>query len=440
MNKKEMLGSEKISILFIKYLTPSVIGLIVIALYGIIDGMFVGIGVGRDGLAAINIGYPIINLANALALMFGVGGATLISIYTKTKKFKNACFSYLIYLNIFFYILIILTVFIFRDSLIKFMGANSYLSSYVKAYLYPTAGGIIFIMLSTSLSIIVRNNGSPVYSFISMTTGAVTNIFLDWLLVIKYNYGLSGAAFATITGQFFTFLLLVIYFHKRKNEFQIINKYFNSKILFKIFSIGFSSFIIEFAIAFIIVIFNRVFMKYGGEIAVAAYSVIGYIFYMFRMIYAGIAQGIQPIVSYNYGIGNTKRMLKTYFLAHKISFVISILNLIIINVFSNEIVSFFSRDQELIELAVEGNKIYSMAVLFVGINLINTMYLQSKNSPKYAITISMSRSVIFIIIYIVILPPILGMKGIWLAFPLADMTTTLFTWLFRKKIKFWKWI
>ncbi len=90
MNKKEMLGSEKISILFIKYLTPSVIGLIVIALYGIIDGMFVGIGVGRDGLAAINIGYPIINLANALALMFGVGGATLISIYTKTKKFNNA--------------------------------------------------------------------------------------------------------------------------------------------------------------------------------------------------------------------------------------------------------------------------------------------------------------------------------------------------------------
>lgn len=438
MNKKEMLGSEKISILFIKYLTPSVIGLIVIALYGIIDGMFVGIGVGRDGLAAINIGYPIINLANALALMFGVGGATLISIYTKTKKFKNACFSYLIYLNIFFYILIILTVFIFRDSLIKFMGANSYLSSYVKAYLYPTAGGIIFIMLSTSLSIIVRNNGSPVYSFISMTTGAVTNIFLDWLLVIKYNYGLSGAAFATIIGQFFTFLLLVIYFHKRKNEFQIINKYFNSKILFKIFSIGFSSFIIEFAIAFIIVIFNRVFMKYGGEIAVAAYSVVGYIFYMFRMIYAGIAQGIQPIVSYNFGIGNTKRMLKTYFLAHKISFVVSILNLIIINAFSNKIVSFFSRDQELIELAVEGNKIYSMAVLFVGINLINTMYLQSKNSPKYAITISMSRSVIFIIIYIVILPPILGMKGIWLAFPLADMTTTLFTWLFRKKIKFWK--
>lgn len=436
MNKKEMLGSEKISILFIKYLTPSVIGLIVIALYGIIDGMFVGIGVGRDGLAAINIGYPIINLANALALMFGVGGATLISIYTKTKKFKNACFSYLIYLNIFFYILIILTVFIFRDSLIKFMGANLYLSSYVKAYLYPTAGGIIFIMLSTSLSIIVRNNGSPVYSFISMTTGAVTNIFLDWLLVIKYNYGLSGAAFATIIGQFFTFLLLVIYFHKRKNEFQIINKYFNSKILFKIFSIGFSSFIIEFAIAFIIVIFNRVFMKYGGEIAVAAYSVVGYIFYMFRMIYAGIAQGIQPIVSYNFGIGNTKRTLKTYFLAHKISFVVSILNLIIINAFSNKIVSFFSRDQELIELAVEGNKIYSMAVLFVGINLINTMYLQSKNSPKYAITISMSRSVIFIIIYIVILPPILGMKGIWLAFPLADMTTTLFTWLFRKKIKF----
>lgn len=157
---------------------------------------------------------------------------------------------------------------------------------------------------------------------------------------------------------------------------------------------------------------------------------------MFRMIYAGIAQGIQPIVSYNFGIGNTKRMLKTYFLAHKISFVVSILNLIIINAFSNKIVSFFSRDQELIELAVEGNKIYSMAVLFVGINLINTMYLQSKNSPKYAITISMSRSVIFIIIYIVILPPILGMKGIWLAFPLADMTTTLFTWLFRKKIKF----
>lgn len=438
MNEKMLLGNEKIGILLIKYLTPSVVGLIVIALYGIIDGMFIGIGVGRDGLAAINIGYPIINLANALALMLGVGGATLISIYTKTKKFKNACFSYLIYLNIFFYISIIFIVFTFRDSLIKFMGATPYLTSYVKSYLYPTAGGVIFIMLSTSLSIIVRNNGSPAYAFFSMIIGAIINIFLDWLLVIKFNYGLSGAAFATITGQFFTFILLTIYFYKRKNEFQLINKYFNSIILFKIFSIGFSSFIIEFAIAFIIVIFNRVFMKYGGEIAVAAYSVVGYIFYMFRMIYAGIAQGIQPIISYNFGIGNTKRMIKTYFLAHKISFVISILNLFVINIFSEKIVSLFSRDQELIKLAIEGNKIYSIAVLFVGINLINTMYLQSKNSPKYAIAISMSRSVIFIIIYIIILPPIFKIKGIWLAFPLADITTTLFTYIFRKKINFYQ--
>ena len=293
MDEKIRLKQEPIGRLFFRYLSPSIISLVVIALYGIIDGIFVGIGVGKDGLAAINIAYPIINLANALALMFGVGGATLISIYTKTKKFKNTCFSYIIYLNLSFYIILLFLVFIFRESLMYLVGSNSYLISYVKSYLYPTTGGIIFIMLSTSFSIIVRNNGSPLYSFIVMTIGAGINILLDWLFVIKFKFGMSGAAFATIIGQLFSFLLLVLYFYRRKKEFKI-EYIFNPLILFKIFSIGFSSFIIEFAIAFVIVLFNIILMKYGGEISVAAYSVVGYVFYMFRMIYAGIAQGIQP--------------------------------------------------------------------------------------------------------------------------------------------------
>lgn len=436
MEEKLRLEKEDMKILFFRYLSPSVISLIVIALYGIIDGIFIGIGVGRDGLAAINIGYPIINLANALALMFGIGGATLISIHTKTSKFRNLCFSYINFLNISFYLLIIIIVLIFNEKLIYFMGSSKYLLSYVKSYIYPTTVGLIFIMLATSFSILVRNNGSPLYSFIAMTTGAIVNIFLDWLFVIKYQHGLTGAAIATVIGQFCTFLILVIYFFNRRNYFKIVFEKLNLKILFNIFSIGFSSFIIEFAIAFIIVLFNIVFMRYGGELSIAAYSIVGYVFYIFRMIYSGIAQGIQPIVSYNFGLGREDRVKETYRLAQKLSFFISIINLLVINIFAEKIVAFFGNDPELIKLAARGVKIYSIAILFVGINLINIMYLQSKNSPRYAIIISMARSLVFIMLYILILPPIFKIDGIWWSFPLADITTTFFTYLFRKKIKF----
>lgn len=436
-NKKISLIRDPLPTLFVKYLTPSIISLIVMALYGIVDGIFIGRGVGKDGLAAINFGYPIINFMNALSLMFGVGGGTLISIYNKRKKFRDICFTYVIILNIIFYLIVLLSVFLLNEKLIYFMGSSENLLGMVKEYLYPTTIGIIFLMLSTSLVIVVRNNASPVYAFFSMISGAITNIFLDWLFIFKFNYGIKGAAVATVIGQIISFALLVFYFYKRKKEISILFEY-KFIIFFKIISIGFSSFIVEFAVAFITILFNVILMKYGGEVAVAAYCVIGYIFYIFRMLYSGIAQGIQPIISFNYGMQNKNRVLDSFKLVHKICFFLSIFNIIILNIFSEKIVRLFNSDYELVNLTISGLRIYSLAIFFIGTNLINIGYLQSKNSPKSATLLSFSRSIIFIIIYIIILPPIFNINGIWATFPLADATTILLTWIFRKKINFKK--
>lgn len=435
-NKKVKLAKAPIYKLYLDYLVPSIVSLLVMALYGIIDGIFIGRGIGKDALAALNIGYPIINFANALSLMFGVGGSTLISIYTKSKKFKNICFTYIILLNLISYFIILSIVFILNSRLMYFMGTSDSLLFLVKSYLYPTALGIIFIMLATSLTSVVRNNGSPVYAFVSMVIGAVVNIFLDWLFIFKFDFGMSGAAIATVIGQFSSFLLLFIYFYRRRNEITILLKKINFLLLSRIVSLGFSSFIVEFAVALITVLFNVVLINYGGEIAVSAFSIIGYIFYIFRMLYSGIAQGIQPIISYNFGLGNKDRLLEGFRLAYKISLLLSFTNIILINIFAKDLILLFNKDPDLLKITEIGLRLYSLTILFIGSNLINISYLQSKNLAKESIIISLLRSVLFILMYIVILPKFFGLYGIWLTFPLADGTTLLLTWIFRKRIPF----
>lgn len=432
MTKGISLGKESVGKLFFHFSVPAVTGMLVTAFYAIVDGIFIGRGVGADGLAAINIGYPIINLGAALSLMFGIGGATLISLYPKNKKIQNRCFSYIITLNLLSYFIILFLVLILNEKLLYLMGSNEQLLPMVKSYTYTCTIGLGFLMLANSLNAVVRNDKAPTYAFIAMVIGAIVNIILDWILIMVFKWGMFGAAFATILGQFMSMLFLIKYFFRFGCHFKYKFIRMKFKVITKLLMIGFPSFIMEFAVALITILFNLSFMKYSGELGVSSFCIVGYCFYIFRMLFNGLGQGIQPIVSYNYGAKLKNRVEEIYKLGHRVGLVLSSVILIWVVFFSKNLIRLFNEDPILVNKASEGMILYTSAIIFVAANFINISFLQSKGKADMANLLSILRSTIYVAMALFILPIFLGEKGIWLALPASDFMTFITT-LFLKK-------
>lgn len=436
MNKNLKSFKKEIRISMAKYIFPSVMSLLLTAFYVIVDGIFIGIGAGEEGLAAINIGYPLVNISNGFSLMFGIGGSTLISIYSRNKKIKNIFFTSIIFLCISFYLLLLSAVFLSGDKLIYMIGSSESLLPQVKMYLYPLTIGSIFLMLTTAMIPILRNINAPRYAFFSMSVGAITNIILDWIFILKFNMGIRGASIATVIGQIFSFSSIAIFFIIFNTGLHFNLKKMKLKIFLKIISVGFSSCLLETAIALILIIFNIKFMYYGGQVAVSAFCIVAYIYFIARMLFTGVAQGIQPLLSYNYGIKNYEKIYIFFKETYKLNIFLSFAFFLLLNIFAKQIISIFGATGELLNLTIHGFRIYSLAVFFSCFNLLNISYLQSIDRARSSIFISLINSFIFLIIFSNLLPIFLGMDGIWFSFPLSDFMSLLTTYLLRKKLSF----
>lgn len=433
MSKSHDLGKEKISKLFFSFAIPSTLSMLVVSLYNIADGIFITRGVGSDGVAAVNIGYPIINFTVALSLMFGIGGATLIAFRKNDVEYQNKCFSHIILLNIIVYIIVATGIFVFTDPLMKTLGANDQLMPMIKGYMYPCTISTFFLMLSMSLNAVVRNDNAPKRAMVSMFIGAALNIVLDYIFIFEFHLGIVGGAVATAISQIISALYLCKHFIGSTFRFKMNWKILDFRLLKRLLSIGFPSFILEFAVAVITILLNIAFMETAGVFGAAAYGIISYSFMFFRMLFTGLSQGIQPIVSYNYGLKKFKRVRKTFLFAHKICFATSIVSLLLVFIFSKNIVSVFTHEPDLIVESAKGFILYSIAISFLGFNFVNIAYLQAVERPFISNVICMSRSFLFVFIAIMILPKFLGINGIWLSLPFADFITAVLTYPFLKK-------
>lgn len=433
MSKNLNLGKEKISKLFFSFAIPSTLSMLVISLYNIADAIFITRGVGSDGVAAVNIGYPIINFTVALSLMFGIGGATLIAFKKNDIEYQNKCFSHIILLNIIVYVIVATGIFVFTEPLMKTLGANDELMPLIKGYMYPCTVSTFFLMLSMSLNAVVRNDNAPKRAMVSMFIGAALNIVLDYIFIFKFHFGIVGGAVATAISQIISALYLCKHFIGSTFRFKMSWKILDFRLIKRLLFIGFPSFVLEFAVAVITVLLNIAFMKTAGVFGAAAYGIIGYSFMFFRMLFTGLSQGIQPIVSYNYGVKKFKRVRKTFIFAHKVCFITSLVSLALVFVFSKSVVGIFTDDTPLIKEAAKGFILYSIAITFLGFNFVNIAYLQAVESPFISNVICMSRSFVFVFIALMILPKILGINGIWLALPFADFITAILTYPFLKK-------
>ena len=434
MRKKLDLEKGNLSELFISFAMPATISLIMTFLYSVADGIFITRGVGSNGIAAVNIGYPIINFTVALSLMFGIGGATLITFKKGNIRLQNRYFTHIIFLNVVVYIIVAAIIFLFTNPVMMALGASEELLPMIKGYMYPCTVSTSFLMIATSLNAVVRSDNAPKRAMQSTLIGAGMNIVLDYLFIFKFHLGIEGGAYATAISQIAAAIYLCRHFVGSTFKLDLSWRKLNFKIMRRIINIGFPSFILEFAVAVITVLLNIAFMKEAGVFAASAYGIISYSFMLFRMLFTGLSQGIQPIVSYNYGKRNYERTKQILAYTHKVTFVISLISLVLIIFFGKYMVNIFTSDKELLKESVKGFILYSAALSFLGFNFVNIAYLQAVDKPRISNVICMSRSFVFVFIGLLILPKFWGINGIWLSLPFADFVTAILTLPFYKKI------
>ncbi|WP_347292305.1 MATE family efflux transporter [uncultured Brachyspira sp.] len=418
--------------LFIKYVSLNVLGMIGLSCYILADTFFVARGIGSDGLTALNIAIPIFNFVNGIGLMLGMGSATKYAILKAQNKNNEAN---IIFTNSLIYILIISVFFItlsifFTSHIAYILGARGNIHSMTNIYIKMILLFSPMFMLNNVLLGFVRNDNHPRLAMIAMLMGSLFNIVFDYIFIFPFNMGIFGAVLATVFSPIVSILILSALFIKKKNTFFIIKPNISFRKFFEISSLGVSFLITEVSSGFVILSFNIIILNIAGDVGVAAYGITANIALVIIAIFTGMGQGVQPIISINYN--NQDNINKIYKYAVILSTSISIFVYIITYLFANEITSIFNRDniEELQRISVNGLRIYFTAFIFVGYNIITCVYFSSRDKAKQAFIISILRGFIFIMPSIFILSNVLNMTGVWLSFPVAEILTSIFSFLF----------
>lgn len=424
----------KVGKLFTKQLFPTLLGMVSSALFVVVDGIFVGRGIGSDALAAVNITTPIMMISAGIGLMFGMGGGILASINRSRGKPKvaniNVTQSMVMLAVVSVLMALALTLFPYQTAAL--LGSNEYLLDSVVEYLFWYSITIPFTVLIVALPFFVRQT-NPNFAMWALLASTVVNIVLDYLFIFVFEWGLFGAAIATDIGETTGSVLLLGYLFRKSVSLRFARLKISIKSIrltlrntWYMIKLGISTCISEITIAIMAITGNYVFMHYLGADGVAAYSIICYLFPIIFMVFNGIVQSAQPIISFNYGCGQIGRSDKAFRLS-LISAVIFAAFISALFMFNAEnIVSLFVPDHNSPAwgYAVSGLPLFAVDYLFFGINVVFIGYLTSVERIRLAIGLTLLRGMLPILFFFA-LPLWLDTSGIWLAVAAGDITTTL---------------
>lgn len=434
MEKVDLLERD-IKKMFFKYLIPSVGGMLGVSFYVLGDTMIVGRGIGSVGLAALNISIPMINVFNGLGLLFGIGASTVISISRGRGDDRqvNNIFTISIMLSIIFGIILTLIRVFFLDELCVLLGASTETFAMSRDYLGVIMSFSVLFLLNYTLTVLVRNDGDPNLAMWGMLTGSIINVVLDYVFIFIFNWGMWGAALATSISPMIGLIVLSIHFIKKKNHMKFSKIKLKFVLIKRIVSNGFASFIVELSAGIVIFIFNKVIINLTGDIGVSAYSIIANLSLIATAIFTGVGQAIQPIVSVNFGAEKMNRVYEAGRLAVFTSLTLGVVFYTLGILFPESLVKIFSKgDRELLEITIVGIRIYFISFIFMGINIVMTTYLQSKEYSKISMYISLLRGVVFTVTLLLVLSRIFGIVGVWMTLPLAELLTLLVSVIFFK--------
>jgi putative MATE family efflux protein len=410
---------------FFKYAVPSALAMFISSLYTVVDGIFVGQGVGDLALAAVNIVLPFTVMLFGLASMFAIGGGALVS---KNIGAKNIDRAVSIFRQVFKFLLIasgIISIIciIFTEQIVTMLGATSNLKGLAVEYLRFYAIFCIPNLIGIVLSSFVRNDGKPKLAMISTIAGAITNIILDYVFIFKFGLGIKGAAIATGLGQIVTVSVLLPHFIMKKGYLTFGNVRINKSDLKEFCLIGFPSFFAQGSYSIMVLIHNIILVKFIGEMGISAYSIINYITTNIYMVLYGLTLGVQPLISYNFGKKDGEKMLGFFKITCISSTLISGLSVVICFVFGPTLIGIFTADPVIANLAYIALRIASISYFVVGINLNTLVYFQALETPKYSNLSCLLRSVIYLPISLILLYKVFGVNGIWAGTILSESLT-----------------
>lgn len=427
---KNPLGEEKIGKLLRSYAVPSIISMLVGALYNIVDQFFIGRSVGMLGNAATNVAFPLSTLCTAAALLFGVGGAATFSLKLGAKKEKEAAEAVgnAVTLLCAVGVLISVVVLIFLRPLMRAFGATDDVLSLALTYTGITAYGFPFLIFTTGGTALVRADGSPRYSMVCTLTGAVLNTVLDPILIFKFQMGMAGAAAATVVGQVVSAIMVAAYLFRFKSV-RLLKGHFalHLQTALKIASLGTSHCFNQLAMMVVQIVLNNTMThygaqsQYGSEIPLACAGIISKVTMIFFSFVIGISQGLQPIAGYNYGAENYARVRKVMRLALSFGTGIAVLFYVVFQVFPRQIIGLFGTGEEVyFAFAERYIRVFLMALFLDAIQPISSNFFTSIGKAKKGILLSLTRQVIFLLPLLLVLPIFFGLDGAMYAGPLAD--------------------
>lgn len=434
--EKNPLASAPIGSLMMKYAIPSVVALVVNALYNIVDQIFIGWGVGTLGNSATNVVFPLNMVVMALALLIGDGGAAYLSLELgrenkdKAEKGVNNTFSWLIIAGIIFCFVCV----IFLKPLITLFGATPDNLSYALEYGKLVVLGFPFVIVGCGMCSLIRADGTPQLTMIAMVVGCLSNVVLDALFVLGFGWGMKGAAIATVIGQILNFAISMWYvprFKTVKISLKAMKPEFG--MLKKMAGFGVSSFISQIAIAIIMTVINYYLVhcgmdsEYGPDIPLAAFGIVMKFNTILISIVTGIGTGAQPIIGYNYGRADYKRVKKTLGIAVKSATLFAAVFFLIFQVFPKSLTAMFGDQGDLYtEFSVMSFRIFTLLCFLNGFQTVSAIFFQSIGKPVLSGAISLSRQIVFLIPAIMILCSYMGIKGVLWAGPVADGLAFLF--------------
>lgn len=434
-NKKAtlQLGTEPVGKLLWQYASPAIVAMVASSLYNMVDSIFIGQGVGPMAISGLAITFPFMNLSGAIGACIGVGASTYLSVklgqkdYSKALKILGTSTLLKIITGILFGALCL----IFLDPILRFFGATDNTIPYARDYMQIILLGNVFTHLYFGMNALLRAASKPRHAMYATIFTVVLNTLLDPLFIYTFGMGIRGAAVATVLSQTVAMCWQIWIFsnpkellHYKRGIFK-----FDLGIIKNILAIGVSPLSMNACACIVVIFINTALVRHGGDLSVGAYGIANRIGFIFFMVVMGINQGMQPIAGYNYGAEQYDRMLRVLNYSMVAATCIMTVGWLVGELMPKACARLFTTDEQLIDIAARGIRINMILFPMIGSQAVITNFFQSIGMAKISIFLSLSRQMIYLLPLLVILPPLMGVDGVWWALPISDALAFVTTWI-----------
>lgn len=444
MSAKRMptaLGTENIGKLLMQYAIPAIIAMTASSLYNMVDSIFIGQGVGPMAISGLALTFPLMNLAAAFGSLVGVGASTLVSVKLGQRDYDTAqrVLGNVLVLNVILGFLFAAITLVFLDPILYFFGGSDQTVGYAHDYMEVILLGNIVTHMYLGLNSMLRSSGHPKKAMLATIATVIINTILDPIFIFWFDWGIRGAAVATVIAQFVSLMWQFKLFSKKEELLHFSKGIFRlkRKIVYNSLAIGLSPFLMNVASCLIVILINKGLTKHGGDYAVGAYGIVNRLVFMILMMVMGLNQGMQPIAGYNFGARQYPRVTKVLKITIIYATCFTTLAFLLGMLCPRTMVSIFTSDAEMIDIAAHGLTLTVLVFPIVGFQIVTSNFFQSIGMASKAIFLSLTRQLIILVPSLLILPEFFGLNGVWYSLPFSDFIASIIAggmlwWQFRQ--------